>query len=228
MNNRILFFVGGLLLAGHAFAQIGVEDKRNAFNNRRFYARTTRMHDNAILLHLAQLPMSVRGTYERRINSRFMTGINLGIRVAGREAGSIKSEVYGKYFVNKRAPQGLYLFGETGFAVVKNHDFSYKVDINKGESGQFNNPENFITVLESSNFTSFCGGVGFGFQNAFGTGRRTVVDFGMSYRYYSIPERISNRSFERNGLVYRYISNNNSVMSSIFPFHFRFGLGYMF
>jgi hypothetical protein len=84
-------------------------------------------------------------------------------------------------------------------------------------------------VQESpSSFMSYCGGLGFGFQNAFGSGRRTIIDFGMGYRYYSIPDRITNRRIVKDGLVYRNFSSNNTLMSSIFPFNFRFGLGYMF
>lgn len=207
---------------------MGVEDKRNAFNNRRFYARTARMYDNAFLVQMGQLPLSLRGTFERRINPKFMAGGNLSARLVGQEAGTIKSEIYGKMFINKRAPQGLYLYGETGAAYIRNHVFNYRVDISRGESGQFTNPQTKMVKQVESSFMSVCGGLGFGFQNAFGSGRRTLIDFGLGYRYYSIPSSITRASFEENGLFYRNFSANNTIMSSIFPFNFRFGLGYMF
>jgi hypothetical protein len=228
MKTKVTLIFFSILLTFNAKAQMGVEDKRHAFNNQRFYARTARMHDNAILVQIGQLPMSIRGTYEHRINQRYMVGVNLGVRVAGQEAGTIKSEVYGKLFVNNRAPQGLYLYGETGAAYINNHTFKYRVDFSQGETGQFSNPQTKLVYEQAESFMSLCGGLGFGFQNAFGSGRRTIVDFGLGYRFYSIPDRIRNQSFEENGLVYRNFSANNTIMSSLFPFNFRFGLGYMF
>lgn len=220
--------MSSLLLMFSAKAQMGVEDKRNAFNNRRFYARTARMNDNAILVQVGQLPMNIRGTFEHRINQRYIVGVNLGIRVAGEEAGTVKTEVYGKLFVNNRAPQGLYLYGETGLAYIHNHTFKYGVDLTQGETGRFTNPQAQMVYENSDSFLSMCSGLGFGFQNAFGSGRRTVIDFGLGYRFYSIPDRISNRNFEENGLLYKNFSSNSTILSSIFPFNFRFGVGYMF
>jgi len=220
--------MSGFLMSISAQAQMGVEDKRHAFNNKRFYARTARMHDNAVLIQMAQLPLSLRGTYEHRINPKYVIGINLGARVAGQEAGTIKSEIFGKMFINNRAPQGLYLYAETGVAAVRNHNFRYKIDVSQGETAQLSNPLIKMVQESPSSFMSYCGGLGFGFQNAFGSGRRTIIDFGMGYRYYSIPDRITNRRIEQDGLVYRNFSSNNTLMSSIFPFNFRFGLGYMF
>jgi hypothetical protein len=228
MKTKATLIIFSILLTFNVKAQMGVEDKRHAFNNQRFYARTARMHDNAILVQVGQLPMSIRGTYEHRMSQRYMVGVNLGVRVAGQGAGTIKSEVYGKLFVNKRAPQGLYLYGETGAAYINNHIFKYRVDFSQGETGQFTNPQTKLVYEQAESFMSLCGGLGFGFQNAFGSGRRTIVDFGLGYRFYSIPDRIKNQSFEENKLVYKSFSANNTIMSSLFPFNFRFGLGYMF
>ena len=84
-----------------ASAQIGVEDKRNAYNNRRFYARTARLCENSVLIQLAQIPNALRLTYERRLDYRFVVGANASLRFLGEEAGTVKSEVFGKFFVNK-------------------------------------------------------------------------------------------------------------------------------
>ncbi len=228
MIKRFLFVFAAILGLSEAHAQMGVQDKRNAFNNRRFYARTTRMHENAIVLQIAQLPMNFRLSYERRLNTRFIVGLNASLRFAGQEAGTFKSELFGKMFFQNKAPQGLYLYGEAGMAAVQNHKFSYTVNLNIAQL-----PANLPLVLDvHKDFFSVCGGLGIGFQNAFGPGRRTMIDFGFGYRYYSIPSEIRGASyqkdFEDKPFEYKNFDSNNDLLSSIFPFTFRFGMGYMF
>jgi hypothetical protein len=231
---RFLFVLVAILGLSEAHAQMGVQDKRNAFNNRRFYARTTRLHENAIVLQIAQLPMNFRLSYERRLNTRFIVGLNASLRFAGQEAGTFKSELFGKVFFENKAPQGLYLYGEAGLAAVRNHTFIYSVNPTAIPSGE---PEFKEKLQIDENFASVCGGIGIGFQNAFGPGRRTLVDFGFGYRYYNISTKFSEAIYDRDftgksGLTksysYKNFDSNIDLLSSIFPFTFRFGMGYMF
>lgn len=211
-----------------AFAQIGVEDKRNAFNNRRFYARTARLCENSVLLQMAQMPNALRLTYERRLDHRFVLGANASMRFVGQEVGTLKSEVFGKFFVNKRAPQGLYVYADLGFAAIRNHTFDYKLNFDEAESTKIANPKIQQIISRSASFTSLASGFGFGFQNVYGAGRRTVLDIAIGYRNYQIPTKVSSATVVENGLHYHAYNNNNTLLSTISPLAFRFGMGYMF
>lgn len=231
MKRIALLFL--ILLCGTALQEVmgqkGVEDKRNAYNNRRFYARNTRLRNHVILLQLAQLPMNLRGSYEYRFNKMFMAGIHASVRFAGKEAGTIKSEIYGKYFTNNKAPQGLYIYAETGIALARNHTITKNIDVKSITSEANLTGILPTTITQRESFFSFCGGSGFGFQNVFGQGRRTMIDFALGYRWYHIPSRLKNpvRDEERK-LEYTEIKPNFSPLSTLSPFTFRFGLGYMF
>jgi len=221
----------GFLLMFNLFsasAQIGVEDKRNAYNNRRFYARTARLCENSVLIQLAQIPNALRLTYERRLDYRFVVGANASLRFVGEEAGTVKSEVFGKFFVNKRAPQGLYVYADLGFAAVRNHTFDYKMNFDEAESTKIANPKIQQLITRSASFTSLTSGFGFGFQNVYGAGRRTVIDIAIGYRNYQIPSKVSSGTVVENGLRYNAFNNNNTLLSTISPLAFRFGMGYMF
>ena len=211
-----------------AFAQIGVEDKRNAFNNRRFYARTARLCENSVLIQLAQIPNALRLTYERRLDHRFVLGANASMRFAGQEVGTLKTEVFGKFFVNKRAPQGLYVYADAGFASIRNHTFGYKLIFDEAESTKIADPKIQKLISRSASFTSLISGFGFGFQNVYGAGRRTVIDIAIGYRNYQIPKKVSSATVVENGLRYNAFDNNNTLLSTISPLAFRFGMGYMF
>ena len=211
-----------------AFAQIGVQDKRNAFNNKRFYAITARLRENSVLLQIAQIPNALRLTYERRLDHRFVLGANASLRFVGQEVGTIKSEVFGKFFVNKRAPQGLYVYADLGFAAIRNHTFDYKLNFDEAESTKIANPKIQQIISRSASFTSLASGFGFGFQNVYGAGRRTVLDIAIGYRNYQIPTKVSSATVLENGLHYHANNNNNTLLSAISPLAFRFGMGYMF
>lgn len=214
-----------LLLLQDALAQKGVEDKRNAFNNRRFYARTTRLRNNFLVLQAAQLPQSLRLSYERRLNVQYIVGTHLSYRYARVGSGTIKADFYGKYFTNERAPQGLYLFGETGVALVRNYTLTKILDQNapptiNNNDGSFN---------KSVNFLSWFLGTGFGFQNAFGEGRRTLIDFALGYRWYNIPDYLKKKETNpQNGLPYTEVKPDVSPFNPLSPFTFRLGIGYLF
>lgn len=226
-----LLFLTGL---SDAFAQKGVEDKRNAFNNRRFYARNSRMRNHVFLIQIAQLPQSLRGTYEYRFNKNFMGGVHASVRFAGKEAGTLKSEVYGKYFTNQRAPQGLYLFAETGLALVRNYGIEKSIDIQSISSVTDIQRVRTLaaTISPRHNFFTFCTGTGFGFQNVFGPGRRTMIDFAFGFRWYHIPNRFKNAESNPGSVLpevtYTKIKPNFSPLSPLSPFTFRIGLGYLF
>lgn len=226
-----ILFLSMCLGAVESKAQKGVEDKRNAFNNRRFYARSTRMRDNAVALQIAQLPLSLRGTYERRLNTKFIVGAGASVRFLSRGAGTIKSEVFGKYFTNKRAPQGLYVYAETGGAFVQNYTISKQIEsIGKDVELPANGNIVEVGVLKKSvNFFSFFTGTGVGFQNAFGSGRRTLVDVAFGYRWYTLPNRLNNAEADPvTKITYGKIKADFSPISPISPFTFRIGLGYFF
>jgi len=221
-------FVFFLLVLQEAAAQKGVEDKRNAFNNRRFYARTTRLHNNFFVLQVAQLPQSLRLSYEKRLNQQYIVGTHLSYRYARQGSGTIKAEFYGKYFSNQRAPQGLYFYGETGLAAIRNYSLVKLLGEIKpgvplpasGEFGSFSRPAKFLTYFL---------GAGFGFQNAFGEGRRTLLDFALGYRWYKLPDYLQKTETNpENGLPYQKVSGDSSPFSPLSPFSFRLGVGYLF
>lgn len=230
----ILIFLSVLTAGSEVFAQKGLEDKRNAFNNRRFYARTTRMRNHVILLQLAQLPQSLRLSYEHRFNKMFMAGVHASLRFGGMEAGTVKSEFYGKYFTNQRCPQGLYLFAELGLALVRNYAIEKNLDIQSittslNES-QIRNLA--ATISARHNFFTFCTGTGFGFQNVYGPGRRTMIDFALGLRWYHIPNRYKKTETNPGAadlpVTYTKIKPNYSPLTSLSPFTFRVGIGYLF
>lgn len=217
-----------LLLLQDALAQKGVEDKRNAFNNRKFYARTTRLRNNFLILQVAQLPQSLRLSYERRLNVQYIVGTHLSYRYARQGSGTMKAEFYGKYFSNQRAPQGLYFYGETGLAAIRNYSLVKLLGEIKpgvtppasGDYGSFSRPVNFLTYFL---------GAGFGFQNAFGEGRRTLLDFALGYRWYKLPDYLQKTETNpENGLPYQKVNGDASPLSPLSPFSFRLGVGYLF
>jgi hypothetical protein len=217
-----------LLFLQDVLAQKGVEDKRNAFNNRKFYARTTRIHDNFFVLQVAQLPQSLRVSYERRLNQQYIIGTHLSYRYARLGSGTMKAEFYGKYFSNQRAPQGLYFYGETGLAAIRNYTLvkllgEITPGITPPASGDYG------SFRKSVNFLSYFLGAGFGFQNAFGEDRRTLIDFALGYRWYKLPDYLQKTETNpENGLPYQKISGDGSPLSPLSPFSFRLGVGYLF
>jgi hypothetical protein len=223
-----LFAIAAIVPEIHA--QLGVEDKRNAFNNRRFYARTTRMRDNCFVVQVAQLPVNLRLSYERRLNQRFIVGIHGSVRFAGQSAGTFKSELYGKYFTNKRAPQGLYLYGEAGGGGIRNYSVEKKVDVKSIDSKAIIPAGGVPPVLIlRKNFFSPCIGTGFGFQNAFGQGRRTLIDFAIGFRWYHKPATFKRtETDDRFNVTYTELRPDFSPLSPLSPFTFRFGWGYFF
>lgn len=217
-----------LLHVSSADAQINTRaQQRSAFNNRRFYDHRGGYGKNALLLQLVQLPQTGRLTYQRTIGKKLAVGANGSYQYAGKEAGTTKGDVFGKWFISHRSPIGMYMYGAVGYARFNNHTFLHRYTENVEGVEVTYDPRTSYVVEEKASFNSVTGAFGLGFQNVVGIDRRVLIDIAVGYQFYKVPSRYK-ASVTANNRVYGKFDANNSILGPASPLQVKFGLGFLF
>jgi hypothetical protein len=201
--------------------------RRPIIQSRRFYDRKKPAFQNSVKLQLLQIPNTMKLTYERILHQRISIGINGAYQYAAQEEGSSKIDGFVKIFLGQAAPSGFYFYTSHGRANISDHTFKYRMtDTENGKEITFKADRPYV-VEEKGTFKTYMGTVGFGVQSIVGQNQNMVIDFGVGYQFYSIPDQFK-KSIIANDLVYDKFEANNRIMGPTSPNAARFGFGFMF
>lgn len=194
-------------------------------STRHFYDHRSPIRRNSIRIQPAQLYNSIRVSYERVVLSRVAVGTSANYHIMGDNKGTAKAEIYGKYFLVYRAPMGLYLYNSHGIANIANQTMNYRLS-EVGAEPRFNYSRPYLLSQQAS-YSTYIGTVGVGFQNVIGKRKNVIIDFGLAYQYYILPDRFKT-SYSQFNAVYGNFGASNHILGPTSPVAFRFAVGYAF
>ena len=84
-----------------------------------------------------------------------------------------------------------------------------------------------LLVEQKANFSTYIGTIGLGFHNVLGPDRNIILDLGIGYQFYNLPEKYK-EAITRNGITYNQFGENNSIVGPLSSLSTRFALGFMF
>lgn len=237
MRNSLLLSVILILAAQYSFGQKTLldlrfqqRDKKKAVRapivtTKRFYDHRGPIRKQAIRIQPLQLYNSLRVGYEMALFPKIALGALGTYHYRDQNAGTMKAEVYGKYFLTYRAPIGLYVFNSHGIARIANQTINYGLT-EVGPEERFNYSRPYVLTQEAS-YSTYVGSVGIGFQNISGKRKNIIFDFGLGYQYYLMPDRFKTTQTQFNA-VYSNFSPSNHILGPTSPLSFRVAVGYAF
>ena len=199
---------------------------RPTINIRKFYDYRGSLRRNSVKIQPAALIYALKVSYERVVLRKLSVGANFAYQHGTIDMGTTKYEVSAKYFLRYRAPLGVYAYTSHGFANVQNHIFQYRYAPAEGEQVVLD-PKTHLIVEQKANFSTYIGTIGMGFHNVLGPDRNIILDMGLGYQFYNIPEKYKS-AVTRNGVTYSQFGENNSILGPLSSLSARFALGFMF
>lgn len=194
-------------------------------STKRFYDHRGAVRHHAIRIHPTQLYSTFRVGYENAIHRKVGVGATASWQFRDENKGTAKIEVYGKYFLTYRAPIGLYVYNSHGVAHMANHAMNYKLtSVGPEEKFNYNRP---YVLSEQASYTTYIGSLGIGFQNITGKRKNVIIDFGLGYQYYILPNRFKT-SYNQFNAIYSNFTPSNHVLGPMSPISLRFAVGYAF
>lgn len=201
--------------------------KKPSVNTQRFYDYRGALRKNAIKIQPFHVIQALKITYERALLRKVGVGANFSLYYGGDAKGTMKFDMFAKYFLTFRAPIGTYLYTSHGYAKVQNQVFQYRRTNLEGGNGVTYDPSKPYVVERTANFATYVGCVGIGFQNVIGPKKNLIVDFGLGYQFYNIPATFKNPVVQ-DGVEYGRFDSNTGMLSPMSPLSVRFGVGFLF
>lgn len=225
-----------LLFGSKAFAQTSdlppvvakpVKVAKPSINTRKFYDYRGALRKNSIKIQPIALLYALKVSYERVVLRKLSVGANVAFYHGNIDMGSVKGEITAKYFLRYRAPLGVYAYTSHGFANISNHKFQYRYAQQTGEQQIALNPKTPLLIEQNASFSTYIGSVGLGFHNVLGPDRNIILDLGLGYQFYNVPEQYK-VSVTKNGVNYGQFGANNFILGPTSALNARFAIGFMF
>lgn len=194
-------------------------------STKRFYDHRGPIRKQSVRLHPVHLLNTLRMSYEFAVAKKVAVGVQAGYQFRGENAGTYKCEVYGKYFLTYRAPVGMYVFNSHGMAHIANQTMKYGLT-EVGPEERFNYSRPYL-LSQKATYSTYVGSIGIGFQNVIGRRKNVIVDFGLGYQYYLLPERF-NTTYSQFNAIYGNFSPSNHILGPTSPISIRWAIGYAF
>jgi len=129
-------------------------------------------NSNLIKLSIGVLN-KIRLGYEHPINERFSVGGNINAYYGS--FPGFKLEPFGRYYFSSKCPEALYIQARALFG-------SFNPNITYYSQGNFQSSLISGTIEQKKSFTSFGGGIDFGYQWLKGKNKNIVIDFSLGFQ----------------------------------------------